>query len=92
MNTETALNQAAELLAAWNQDASYPEPNRLDVSITPGDLVPATQALIDSDWGYLSAITGLDHLPVTDTAGETTAEGRMEALYHFCNGAAVAWC
>jgi len=45
--------------------------------------------------GYLSAITGLDHpaenAAPTDEAvtKEVFAEGHLEALYHFCFGAAI---
>ncbi len=59
------------------------------------------KALIDARWGYLSAITGLDHpWPKTakpapkpaeappEPAGPT--EDRLEALYQFVGGAVIA--
>ena len=80
MNIEQTLQKAEQLLAAWNKEVTHPEVNRLDVSIVPDDLRPAVQTLHDAHWGYLSAITGLD-------LGQES--GQMEALYHFCNGAAI---
>jgi ech hydrogenase subunit E len=80
MNIENTLQQAETLLAAWSKERAHPESNRLDVVISPRDLRPAVRALHDEHWGYLSAITGLDLGP---------ASGEMEALYHFCCGAAI---
>jgi ech hydrogenase subunit E len=60
-----------------------PSPSRLDVDATGDRLIPAVTALRDMQWGYLSAITGLDSGP------EAPADGRFEVLYHFCNGPAV---
>jgi NADH-quinone oxidoreductase subunit D len=52
----------------------------LDVTIPATDLVPGVGALRQARWGYLAAITGIDHGPEA---------GTMEALYHFCTGPAV---
>jgi len=81
MNSEQNLQQAEQLLAAWNKETTHPEANRLDASIAADDLRLAVSALHDAHWGYLSSITGLDLGPDA---------GQMEALYHFCNGAAIA--
>ena len=80
MNIETTLQQAEGLLVEWNKETIRPESNRLDVVICPEDLRPAITALHKAHWGYLSAITGMDLGPASD---------QMEALYHFCNGAAI---
>ena len=82
MKTEEALQKAQETLTFLEivQGSYNPEPNRLDVNINPGDLQKATEALLQAHWGHLSAITGLD-LGVEADA--------LEALYHFCEGAAV---
>ena len=80
MNIETTLQHAEQLLAPWNKETIHPETNRLDVVIASGSLRHAVTALHDAHWGYLSAITGLD-LGVDS--------GQMEALYHFCFGAAI---
>jgi NADH-quinone oxidoreductase subunit D len=80
MNTETAIQNAGNLLAPWAKETTTPEPGRLDVAIDPGELIACTQALVKEQWGYLSAITGLD-LGVE--------AGQIEILYHFCCGAAI---
>ena len=74
------LDDARDLLKVWTHEAQTPETNRLDVVVTAGDLLAAVAALRASHWGYLSAITGLDH-------GREV--GVLEVLYHFCSGAAV---
>jgi NADH:ubiquinone oxidoreductase subunit C len=80
MNIEQNLQRAEGLLTVWNKETTHPEPNRLDVCISAGDLRPAVTALHKGHWGYLSAITGLDLGPEAN---------QLEALYHFCNGAAI---
>ena len=80
ISTEERLQQAEALLHAWATDPARPEDNRLDVWIAPADLVAAVAALHGAGWGYLSAITGLDDGPEA---------GGLQALYHFCGGAAV---
>ena len=77
-----ALERARSLLAPWAATVAAPEQGRLDVVLAGGaqDLRDAAHALRDGRWGYLAAITGLDMAP----------DGtQMEALYHFCEGAAV---
>jgi NADH-quinone oxidoreductase subunit D len=80
MNTETALTTAQTLLTGWNERFSIPEANRLDVKISPDELLPAIHKLMSVRWGYLTAITGLDGGP---------AAGTMEALYHFAHASAI---
>ncbi|MBZ0303061.1 MAG: NADH-quinone oxidoreductase subunit C [Anaerolineae bacterium] len=75
-----ALEQAQDILAAWVQAWHTPEDNRFDAQVAPADLISTVQALDDHGWGYLVAITGLDH---------GAEAGEMEVLYHFCRGAAV---
>jgi NADH-quinone oxidoreductase subunit D len=79
-NIEENLQNAEGLLADWNKESTHPELNRLDVAVTVDDLRLAVSALHNVHWGYLSAITGMD-LGVES--------GQIEALYHFCYGAAV---
>jgi NADH-quinone oxidoreductase subunit C len=78
--TEAILQTAVELLAAHQTGHTRPEPNRLDVSMGPGDLVAAVAGLQAARWGYLAAITGLDLGPKT---------GELEVLYHFCSGPVI---
>jgi len=80
MNTLETLGQAEQLLAPWNKETTHPDLSRLDVVIEAGDLRAAAQALHDTHWGYLSAITGMD-------LGADA--GLMEVLYHFCSMAAI---
>jgi Ni,Fe-hydrogenase III component G len=80
MDIDTALQTASALLTPWAKESQKHEPERLDIALAVGDLLPAVKALRDAHWGYLAAITGLDLGP---DAGE------IEVLYHFCAGAAV---
>lgn len=83
MTLEETLTLARELLVNWfwTVEASEPEPNRLDVTLTtPADLVPMVTALRVKRLGYLAAITGCDLGPEV---------GQLEVLYHFCAGSAV---
>jgi Ni,Fe-hydrogenase III component G len=79
MSTESALQTATQLTAAWAKATTTPEANRVDISVAPSDLHSAVAALHGAHWGYLAAITGLD--------SPTTNE--IELLYHFCQDAAV---
>lgn len=74
------LQKARTLLSAFASEWAEPEANRLDVRLPAEALVPAAQALLAADWGYLVTITGLDAGPEA---------GTMETLYHFASGAAV---
>ena len=98
----TALQTAGTLLAPWAKATTSPEPHRMDVTLEAGDLPAAVTALHGAHWGYLSAITGMDHpgAPAKVTQAPAEAEpvepasivlatGTLEALYHFCSGAAV---
>lgn len=80
MSTSELLAQAESLLEMWTTEKDAPDEERLDLWIAATNLTHAVQALQDAGWGYLSALTGLDLGPEV---------GRMEALYHFCEGAAV---
>ncbi len=97
MSTETALQTAAEILEPLGAVKSQPEPNRLDFLMPDGSaLHEGARLLRSSRWGYLTAITGLDHPAPTPKAkpGEPApppapAGGEVEVLYHFCQGAAI---
>ena len=82
MKTEEALSKAQDALTLIEivKDTATPEPNRLDVVIAPEHLYQAAETLQQMHWGYLSSITGLDLGVESDT---------LEALYHFCEGAAI---
>ncbi|MCB8946049.1 MAG: NADH-quinone oxidoreductase subunit C [Ardenticatenaceae bacterium] len=80
MTTKQNLATAVSLLTTYTQASEQPADNRVDVVLNVADLVTAVHTLIEANWGYLAAITGLD-LGVE--------AGQLEVLYHFCAGAAV---
>ncbi len=72
------LKAAQDLLAPWAKQLQTPEPNRLDVWIEPGDLLPLLTALRAAHWGYLAAITGMD-LSTTAPAPKPSSARRKTA-------------
>jgi Ni,Fe-hydrogenase III component G len=80
MDLEKDLLIAERLLESHVGEFTRPEPNRLDSAVEPESLVAAAGALVNTAWGYLAAVTGLD-LGVE--------AGLFEVLYHFCAGEAV---
>jgi NADH:ubiquinone oxidoreductase subunit C len=101
MDVDQILSAADQLLEPFSIGATRFEGRRLDVVMTPDHLVPAVKALLDSRWGYLATITGLDHpWPKTPPKGPTAPtpefpadgplEDRLEALYHFVSGPVIA--
>ena len=103
MDTQQNLVTAEALLQPYTVGAAAHAPGRVDAVIRREDLRAAVKALVDAPWGYLAAITGLDHpwprtpkaAPKPGEAAATSApagpvEDRLEALYQFVNGAAVA--
>jgi Ni,Fe-hydrogenase III component G len=81
MSASKLFIEAAEaILQPWSDLLIRPAPDRLDVTIAASHLYPAVAALVDSHWGYLAAITGLDLGPEV---------GTLEVLYHFAAGPAV---
>jgi NADH:ubiquinone oxidoreductase subunit C len=101
MTTQAALRVAEKILRPYMPTATRPEPHRLDVVVPREGLVEAVSNLAEAHWGYLAAITGLD-LPAAlppakvsalaaPPARPATVSGtdRLEALYHFCEDAAV---
>ncbi len=89
MNTQDALQKAETLLQPIATEFARPAANRLDAMVTAEKLPAGVAALVDAHWGYLSAVTGLDQAPVAPKPGEPVGEGKVEALYHFCEGDAV---
>lgn len=104
METMQLLEEAKKLLSDLATAVTQPEENRIDVIIPREKLVKAADLLENCGWGYLSAITGLDHSAsnlikseekqwehVVDGSGQTGFgyTGLLEVLYHFCSGAAI---
>ena len=104
IDTDTHLQSIGETLHPWTLSSAQPEGNRLDIVVDRASLLDAVEALSTTHWGFLSAITGLDHpgsnTPVDEKkewdrlandpepVGATNASW-LEILYHFCHGAAV---
>jgi Ni,Fe-hydrogenase III component G len=93
MDLTELLKTAEELTQPWAKEPAQIKAERIDVSIASADLQAVVKAIFDADWGYLSAITGLDHPAALPAAVEGQPEqplqGELEVLYHFCEGAAV---
>ncbi|MBN2048600.1 MAG: NADH-quinone oxidoreductase subunit C [Anaerolineaceae bacterium] len=89
MNTQTALTQAKQLLQEWIIQEEHPETNRLDVWISVETFHPAATSLVEHNWGYLSAITGIDRPAPTTEEAAPALENQIEVMYHFAEGAAI---
>ncbi len=61
METAEALDRAEEILKPFTQLKSRPSPDRLDVMVLPAALSATVRELVNERWGYLVAITGIDH-------------------------------
>lgn len=101
MSAEKLIIDAEALLKPYAVGAFSRTSIGVEAVVKREDLPAAVKALIDARWGYLSAITGLDHpWPKTakpapkpaeappEPAGPT--EDRLEALYQFVGGAVIA--
>jgi NADH:ubiquinone oxidoreductase subunit C len=97
IDTSAYLQKAEQALAAWSLETTRPEDFRLDVRVSPDNLLKAAKAILDLDLFYLSTITGLDNLKPVDpgapapAAAENPAppDDSLESLYHFSCMAAV---
>ncbi|HUI69144.1 MAG TPA: NADH-quinone oxidoreductase subunit C [Spirochaetia bacterium] len=94
MSTKTDIGSLPELLAQWG--AVAPEGNgRYTLQVPAEDLPAIAGVLAKEQWGYVSAITGLDRTPprpagTEETSGPASRESpQFEFLYHFCRGATV---
>lgn len=100
MDADAIIKAADALLQPFSVGAVTHAPGRVEGAVRREDLPGAVKAMSDARWGYLSAITGLDHpWPTAKPAvkpGEPAAEpagpqeDRLEALYQFVNGPVVA--
>ncbi len=81
MSVQDAIGSISDLLAQWGTVQAAGE-DRFTLAVDAAHLPGAVQALSAARWGYLSAITGLDHTAVA-------LQPEFEVLYHFCRGASV---
>jgi ech hydrogenase subunit E len=102
MSADLSLSAAADLVKPWVTATHASGADRIDVETTVENLLPAVTALGGAQWGYLSAITGLDlsgdaaakapqgAAPASAGPGAGAAAGApLEVLYHFCRGPSV---
>lgn len=101
--TQLILQTAEDLLAPFGLPAHRPAANRLDFLVQSASLLDIIRPIIDTRWGYLSTITGLDHpgnvsrelgdrqwrQQELDQSDDRERDGSIEIMYHFCSGAAV---
>lgn len=78
--TEALLDRARAIMTPLAAALTQPEAHRLDAVLEASALEDAVAAMREARWGYLTAITGLDH---------GAEAGRIEVLYHFCSGALI---
>ena len=101
MDAKRRIDAAETLLKPFAVGAVSHTPVGVEAVIRREDLTAAVQALVDAGWGYLAAITGLDHpwpkapkpgaKPAESAAGPAgPMEDRLEALYQFVGGAVIA--
>lgn len=101
MEAKRRIEAAERLLKPYAVGAVVHTPVGVEAVIRREDLTSAVSAIVEAGWGYLAAITGLDHpWPTTQKPGTKAAEppsgqdgpmeDRLEALYQFVGGAVVA--
>jgi Ni,Fe-hydrogenase III component G len=88
-STLGALGAATAVLQPLAVSIQQPQPDRLDVTVHPDNLLSAVRVLVDEPWGYLSAIIGVDKPAPAAKEGEPQAEGAVEVIYVFCHDAAI---
>ena len=84
MEPTTRLQEMEPLLTSVER-FEWRDEKRLDVYLPADKLLDEIRTLAKAGWRYLSAITGMDTPPAEDGS----AEGRIEILYHFCEGPCV---
>jgi len=84
MDTEALLKQAESLLQPFVGATIRKETDRQDCVVEVENLKAAAKTLADARWGYLMAITGIDHPAVDEQK-----EGVLEVAYFFTNEAAI---
>jgi Ni,Fe-hydrogenase III component G len=86
MDVDVTAQAVIDLLAPLALETTRPIPRRVDIRIRAEDLVKAVQLLQDANWGYLVAITGVDHPAPLSPEGTSQGESSLEVLYSFGHG------
>jgi ech hydrogenase subunit E len=102
MSMDAAPAGIAELMKPWSSAMRQSAGTGWEIDTTPAEILPAVTALSAARWGYLSAITGLDHGADARSAADSGAAASasaapveaavsapLEVLYHFVRGPAV---
>ncbi len=85
MSTKPQLDEFETLLKPFAERFEWRDEKRLDAYVRVDKLLDAIRVILDVDWRYLSAITGVD-LPPSE---EGQSDGLIEILYTFCEGPAI---
>lgn len=88
-STVGALGAATAVLKPFTAKLVQPYPDHSVIDIHPDNLLSAVRTLVDENWGYLTAIVGLDRPAPQAPEGQPQEEGAVEVQYVFASGAAV---
>src|SRR5574340_1792368 len=80
-STIGALGAATAVLTPLTVSSNQPNPDRIDFTVQPNDLLTAVRALVDEKWGFLTAIVGMDRPAPEPISGQSPKEGSIEILY-----------
>jgi len=84
-----ALGAATAVLEPFTAQLTHLYPDHIVIDIHPDNLLSAVRTLVDENWGYLTAIVGLDRPAPQALEGQPQEEGGIEVQYVFASGAAV---
>lgn len=88
-STIGALGAATAVLKPFTEVLTQPSVDRIDITIHPDNLLSAVRILVEENWGYLTAIVGIDRPAPPAAEGQPQQENAVEVLYIFANGAAL---
>jgi len=104
MDTKTTLTSAEAVIKPYVSGITWTSDSQIDAILPLVRLRDAVGALVTARWGYLSALTGVDHPGAAEPPSEekqwarlgmdiehatTRREGAIELIYTFCSGAAL---
>lgn len=89
MEINEALEGIQQLVTEYISSTNIPEENRLDIWVRAEEFKDVIRIIVDTRWGYLMTITGLDIPAVLNEENIEIKPGQLEAMYHFANQASV---